>query len=451
MVLALPFVCIMLYQAPSTPLTGIVVGPNSEPVADADVLLGGLPVSDQTVVARGRSDAQGRFTIERPAALAGENRFITPILWVVKPGFRLGSLRFPGPLPKAGEVVRVVLGPPGKGEVRVEDPSGQPVAGARIRLEWFGHERINVPEAVEDLIEATTDKDGRAVIEAAANDEIACVDVHANGFGIQGLPFRPLTSQPKRVRLRQVASLEGRLQADDPAVARGWRVLAYTSTGDRWSTNPQTTGFATGTTNAEGRFAFPVIASGSLQLVVKPPGNLPIMADVAGSLAVSAVGPNSVVVPLRKTVTITGVVRERGHGPARARGRDTRLAGAGRDDPHRHDRRPGSLHGLQPARKVACLPVQTAAGADPSTRPALARDHGIRGPGAGRAEAMGGRPRRSTTPLHRARRKRPAGGARPYHRPVRVALHAGNDRRRRRVRRPRAHAGQRGIDRSPTG
>ena len=120
----------------------------------------------------------------------------------MKPGFRLGSLRFPGPLPKAGEPVRVVLGPPGKGEVRVEDPDGQPVAGARVRLEWFGQERINVPEAVEDLIEATTDKDGRAVIEAAANDEIAYVDVHAKGFGIQGQPFRPMTSQPKRVRLR---------------------------------------------------------------------------------------------------------------------------------------------------------------------------------------------------------------------------------------------------------
>ena len=73
MVLAMPLVCIVLYQAPTTPLTGNVVGPNGEPVAGAEVLLGGLPVSDQTVVARGRSDAQGRFTIERPAALAGEN------------------------------------------------------------------------------------------------------------------------------------------------------------------------------------------------------------------------------------------------------------------------------------------------------------------------------------------------------------------------------------------
>jgi hypothetical protein len=316
MILVVPLVCMVLGQAPTTPLSGMVVGPNGEPVAGAEVLLGGLPIQDQIIVARGRSDGQGRFKFERPAALAGENRYTTPILWAVKPGFRLGFVRFPGPLPKPGEPARVVLGPPGRGEVRVEGPNGEPVAGARIRLEWFGHGQINVPEAVEDLIEAATDKDGLAVIDAAANDEIAYVDVHAKGFGVQGRPFRPLTSQPKRVRLRPVASLEGRLQADDPAMVKGWRVFAYTYAGDRWSTDPQTTGFDKGTTDAEGRFSFPVMAPGSLQLVVKPPGELPVMADVPDSLAVVAGRPNSVIVPLRKTVTITGIVRERDTGRA---------------------------------------------------------------------------------------------------------------------------------------
>lgn len=314
MVLAVSLVCLALYQNPTTPLSGIVVGPNGQPVAGADVLLGGLPVRAQKVVARGKSDAQGRFTIQRPTGLVAENRFDTPVLWVVKPGFRLGYLRLFGLMPKDGEDVRIALASPGKGEVHVEDPDGRPVPGARIRLEWFGREQINVPEAVEDLIEATTDRDGRAVIEAATNDEIAYVDVHAKGFGIQGRPFRPVTSQPKRVRLRQVAALEGRLQAGDPAMTRGWRVFAYTRVGDRWGPNSETTGFAIGTTDAEGRFAFPAIAPGRLELVFNPPRDLPVMAEAPDDLAVAVGRSNSVVVPLRKLVTITGLVRERGTG-----------------------------------------------------------------------------------------------------------------------------------------
>jgi hypothetical protein len=314
MVLVAPLVCLMLSQAPTVPLSGTVVGPRGEPVAGAEVLLGGLPVYEQVTVARGRTDAEGRFTLRRPAALKGENRYITPILWVVKPGFRLSATRFPGPLPTAAEPVRIALGPPGKGEVRVEGPDGRPMPVARIRLEWFGPEQINVPEAVEDLIEATTDQDGRAVLDAAANDEIGYVDVHAKGFGIQGRPFQPATSQPKRVRLRPVVSLEVRVQADDPALLKGWQVFTYTYAGDRGSADPLTTGFARGATDAEGRFSVPAIGPGSLELVVKPPASSPMLADVPKSLAVVAGGPNSVTVPLRKAVTITGLVRERDTG-----------------------------------------------------------------------------------------------------------------------------------------
>ncbi len=314
MVLAVPLVCVVLCQAPTVPLTGIVVGPNGEPLAGADVLLGGLPVFDQIVVARGKTDTRGRFTIERPAGLTAVNPFNAPILWVVKPGFRLGCSRFSGPMPKAGEAVRVALDPPGKGEVWVEDSSGRPVAGARIRLEWFGPEHINVPEDVENLIEATTNAEGRAVIEAASNDQIAYVDVHAREFGIQGQPFPRGASRPKHVRLRGVSALEGRLQADDPALLRGWRVLAWTYSGDRWSDHPQTTGFARGTTDAEGRFAFPTIATGRLELRLEPPRKLPVMADVHDLPDLTARGDNSLVVPLRRTVTVTGLVRERGTG-----------------------------------------------------------------------------------------------------------------------------------------
>ena len=308
-----------------------------------------------------------------------------------------------------------------------------------------------MPEAVEDLIEATTDRDGRAVIEAAANNEIAYVDVHAEGFGIQGRPFRQLDSQPKRVRLRSVASLEGRLQADDPALVRGWRVVAWTYTGDRGSADPQTTGFARGTTDAEGRFAFPVIAPGSLQLALKPPGDLPVMADVPDSLAVSAGHANSVVVPLRKTATITGLVRERGTGRpvpnaemhlSPARGGMIRTARTDAQGRYTFTSLPGKWH-VSPWK----LPPTLIRAPGPPWKEITVSE------GQGRLElepweAIPAAP--SLRFIVRDEDGRPAAHARITGR-VRVALHAGNDRRRRRVRRPRAPAGQRGVGRGPTG
>jgi hypothetical protein len=313
-VVVAPLIWMVLAQAPATPLSGMVVGSNGEPVAGAEVLLAGLPVYDPPIVARGRTDAAGRFAIERPAGLAGESRFITPILWVVKPGYWLSFTRFAGPLPGPSEPLRVVLGLPGKAEVRVEGPDGAPVAGARVRVEWVGPAALHLPDVVEDLIETVTGKDGLAVIDAATNEDVTYVDVVCGSFGIQGRSFLPATSKPKRVRLRSPASLEGRLVADDPAMARGWQVSAYTRVGDPASRDPETTGFARGTTDDRGRFAFPVIAPGRLQLELKPPRDLGLLADIPGAVSVIGGRENAFEVPLRKAATITGLIRERGTG-----------------------------------------------------------------------------------------------------------------------------------------
>jgi hypothetical protein len=313
MFLVAPLIWIAMAQSPTAPLSGTVIGPNGEPVAGADLMLAGMPADDLPILARGRSDAQGRFSIERPAGLAGRNRFIGPTLWVVKRGFRLSFTRFAGPMPGADEPVRVVLGPPGKAEVRVEGSDEAPLVGARVRVERFGRESTNVPDEVVDLIEVTTDKDGLAVIDAAANDEVAYIDVHSNAFGIQGRWFSP-TPKPKRLRLRPGSSLKGRLRADDPTMARGWRVFAYTQSGDPSSKDPETKGYAKGTTDDDGRFVFPVIAPGSLQLVLKPPREWPVLPDIPRSLAVLPGRANSMEIPLRPAATIAGVVRERGTG-----------------------------------------------------------------------------------------------------------------------------------------
>ena len=238
MVLFASLIWVVMAQGPTTPLSGTVVGPDGEPVAGAELVLAGMPVYDPPILARGRSDAEGRFRLDRPAGLAGETRFIAPILWVVKPGFRLAYTKFPGPMPGAGEPVRVVLEPPGKAEVRVEGPerrAGGRRAGARRVVRPRIDERTRRGGRSD---RGDADKDGLAVIDAAANDEVAYVDVHSKAFGIQGRPFYPRRRSRSAIWLRPAASLEGRLTADDPAMVKGWRVTAYTRSGDPSSPRP---------------------------------------------------------------------------------------------------------------------------------------------------------------------------------------------------------------------
>src|SRR5262245_44613260 len=96
-----PLVLFALAQVPKVPLTGTVVGPGGEPVVGAELILTGLPSYDPPIVARGKSDETGRFSLNRPAALAGDHDpQRAPILWVVKVGFKASATRFPETLPK---------------------------------------------------------------------------------------------------------------------------------------------------------------------------------------------------------------------------------------------------------------------------------------------------------------------------------------------------------------
>ena len=152
-------VWIVLAQVPTTPLTGTVVGPGGEPVVGADLILVGLPSYDPPIVARGKSGEGGRFTLDRPTALAGDHHpQRAPILWAVKPGFRVSVTRFPEALPKADEPVRIVLPPPGRAEVRVEGPDGQPLGGVRVLPERLKTHFTALPDVVAELASTTTDQ-----------------------------------------------------------------------------------------------------------------------------------------------------------------------------------------------------------------------------------------------------------------------------------------------------
>ena len=277
-----PLVWFALAQGSTVSLTGTVVGPGGEPVVGADLILVGLPSYDPPLIAKGKSGEGGRFSLERPAELAGDHDpHRAPILWAVKPGLRATATRFPEALPKPDEPVRVVLEPPGKAEVRVERPDGQPLQGAKVLPQRLKTDYTTVPDAVAELARATTGPDGLAILDSVSSEELTYVDVHSREFGIQGRPIVCKPGKPAVVALRPVSTWKGRLSAEDPKHARGWRVRAWSRVGGRDPNEPhETTGYVETTTDEAGRFALAPIAVGGLQLDLKPPGDLPVLADL---------------------------------------------------------------------------------------------------------------------------------------------------------------------------
>ena len=270
-----------------------------------------------------------------------------------------------------------------------------------------------MPDAVGELIEATTDKDGLAVIDAAANEEVAYVDVHSQGVRHPGAPVLPVDTEAE-ARLAPA----GRV-AQGPA--RGRRSARWSraggsrptrGSGDRSSRDPATTGYAIGDDRRRGPVLVPRDRPG------RPParaqaarGTCPSWPTSRQSLAVIEGRENSLEIPLRKAATITGVVRERGTGRP-VPGVELYfgpLRGGKTPDRPRPTPRGDTRSPACPARCriiVFGTPPTHVLGAGP----ALEGFHGARGAGRIELEPIGGDPRRAAAPVRGARRD---GQARP--------------------------------------
>src|SRR5262245_13777558 len=73
MTLVAALVWTLVAQGPGAALSGTVVGVGGEPIVGAELILVGPTGSVTTVLARATSGEGGRFTLDRPAGLAGDH------------------------------------------------------------------------------------------------------------------------------------------------------------------------------------------------------------------------------------------------------------------------------------------------------------------------------------------------------------------------------------------
>lgn len=302
----------MPLAAPRTvPIHGTVTDAEGMPAAGADVFLSGLQTVGgwPPILARGVTDASGKFRLDAPADVDDPAAPEAAALWAVKRNALVASrvLR-PGTLPP-GSPVRLVVGPPARAVFEVVGPDGKPVAGAKVIPRAITRDATAAPDALGSLVAARTDAAGRAVVTAFFPEEIATVFVAARGLGVQQFGFRGSGVEPKSVALLPVGRVKGRVLADDAAEARALPLVVA-------SFHPKQPSPAAGLfhlpTTAEGRFEIDEVPEGRLSVAVVSRPRSPWFGQMENQPQVVAGKTAEVTLKLVRGVRVRGVVRERG-------------------------------------------------------------------------------------------------------------------------------------------
>lgn len=274
----------MAQDPPVTPpgvlmLSGRVVGPDGRPVVGAEVLLSGIGGTDakRPVLARGRSDAEGRFRVSVPAETDASRANLPLALWGHRPGMAAGGVGVSRQKPPGEGAVVVKLGPAeGHVDVRVLGPDGAPVAGATVvprtlRIEggFPPTSTFPPPDELAARMTARTDAEGKGRMADVVPQADPVVQVDSPAFGLQGGAFPADGAGIMKVTLAPAGRVSGRVLADDPATARDRIVIAFTRPA---APGPGAAmGEARVTTDSEGRFEIPALAAGQLALNVLVP------------------------------------------------------------------------------------------------------------------------------------------------------------------------------------
>jgi hypothetical protein len=265
---------------------GQVVDAKQRPVAGADIWVSGLALGilRWESAARATSDGEGRFRLTVPAPKDGRMSDLPWAAWATRAGHSVGGRTFTHQsIAKAkGEPFVVKLGAPGDSVVRVLDPDGRAVVGAKVfpmtvHVETapgtrFAHRQnsaFHLPDELAERLAATTGPDGRGTIADVAPADLGGVLVDSTGRGRQQAAPTRDSDGSFVIQLAAVGRLTGRIIVDDPKALKGLRLGVFTLPGE--GGNNASAGRAQAVLDSSGRFEVPALPVGSLYLTVQVP------------------------------------------------------------------------------------------------------------------------------------------------------------------------------------
>jgi hypothetical protein len=337
-------------------LTGVVVDAQGQPAAGVAVYLSSLDRVDGEHLTLGRttSDGKGQFRLAIPAAGRKGVGISFPTVWADRPGTSLGIalLRTAaarvegGPQARADAPIKLTLGSSEPVSVRVLDPQGQPIDGARVSPVYVEREEkgllsfgavyhLPIPAEIAGRLAVTTDAHGIAKVADLPSGGLRYARVETPRFGTQTVL---LQGRSHVARLGAVGRLVGQVKGDNPAAAQGLRMRVEThpsppSPGKPYVYAPD--GAAEAIIDASGRFEVPALAAGMLSVSLQTRDNKPTRDIPVQERAIEPGKTTELIVPLpglthehaiegrvvdRQGKPVAGaVVFQSGDGPTRTR------------------------------------------------------------------------------------------------------------------------------------
>ncbi len=308
---------------PARTLTGTVVDAQGNGVPAARVWWPARWVSPfTTLTSSATCDAQGRFELKVPEAWAviPTGSYPNPVLWAYAPGHAIGTANASAQIygDKPNDPCRIELPPATDLSLVVQKPDGAPAVGAKVRPPHFKTIRAYdyVPTELAELVTATTDAGGRALLPALTVDEIFDLEIQCPGYGTQKIraDMRSTAPHEQKTTLRPVGRIEGQFLTDQLELVRGAFVSIETDALPSDIRSPH--GHAMVNVDADGRFAIPEIAVGQLNLTARIDERLPVRPRLPrrGQTMLLAGETVALEIPLERTVRVHGVVRAKDTG-----------------------------------------------------------------------------------------------------------------------------------------